>query len=99
MRISVEEFWGLNPKYIELYQEQYIAEKEEQMKMLDVSAFYHGLYVQLAVASLLDKKTKYPRSPLSMMQKKNVLSGEERFKLWIEEHNRRFLEKQGAGAK
>ena len=36
------------------------------MKMLDVAAFYQGLYVQQAIASCFDKKAKYPKKPLSI---------------------------------
>ena len=97
MRISIEEFWNLNPKYMYMYQKEYIREKEEQIKLLDVSAYYQGLYVKQAIASCLDKKAKYPKKPLSLIEKSKPLSGEEQFKLWVAEHNRRFDEKQGIG--
>lgn len=77
------------------YQEEYIREKKEQVQMLDVSAYYNGLYMQQAIASCFSKKAKYPKQPLSMAPKKKALSGEEQFKLWVEEYNRRFDEKHG----
>ena len=75
-------FWELNPKYMYIYQDAYIKEKEEQVKMLDVAAYYQGLYVQQAVASCFSKRAKYPKKPLSLEPKKKALSGEEQFRLW-----------------
>lgn len=63
--------------------------------MLDISAYYHGMYVQQAIASCFSKKAKYPKKPLSLVEKSKPLSGEEQFKLWVAEYNRRFDEKQG----
>lgn len=88
--IQLDVFWNLNPKYMYMYQDEYIREKEEQMKLLDVSAYYQGLYVQQAIASCFSKKAKYPKLPLSMEQKRKSLSGEEQFKLWVQEFNKRF---------
>lgn len=75
------------------YQDAYIERKEQEMKMLDVSAYYNGIYVQQAVASCFSKKAKYPKQPLSLVEKVEPLSGEEQFKLWAAEFNRRFDEK------
>lgn len=88
--IPADVFWELNPKYMYIYQDAYIKEKEEQIKMLDVAAYYQGLYVQQAIASCFSKKTKYPKKPLSLEPKKKVLSGEEQFRLWVQEFNKRF---------
>lgn len=95
MEIPVDVFWELNPKYMYMYQDNYIKEKEEQVKLLDVSAFYNGLYVQQAIASCFNKHAKYPKKPYSIVEKKKPLSGEEQFKLWAEEFNRRFDENKG----
>lgn len=92
MGISIEEFWELNPKYMYLYQENFIKEKEEQIKLLDVAAYYQGLYVQQAITSCFSKKAKYPEKPLSLTEKQQPLSGEEKFRLWVAEYNRRFDE-------
>lgn len=97
MGIPVDVFWELNPKYMYMYQDNFIKEKEEQLKMLDVAAFYQGLYVKQAIASCFDKRAKYPQKPLSFVERENTLSPEEKFKLWIEEYNRRFDEKHGIG--
>lgn len=79
------------------YQDVYIEQKKQEMKMLDISAYYQGMYVQQAIASCFSKKAKYPKKPLSLIEKSKPLSGEEQFKLWIAEYNRRFEEKQGIG--
>ena len=88
--IPIDVFWNLNPKYMYMYQDEYIREKEEQLKLLDVSAYYQGLYVQQAIASCFSQKAKYPSKPLSLMKKNKPLSGEEQFKLWVKEYNKRF---------
>lgn len=90
-------FWNLNPKYMYMYQDEYIREKEEQIKLLDISAYYQGLYVQQAIASCFSKRAKYPKQPLSLAPKKKALSGEEQFKLWVQEYNKRFDEKREGG--
>ena len=66
MGIPVDMFWELNPKYMYMYQDNYIKEKEEQIKMMDAAAYYQGLYVRQAIASCFSKKAKYPKKPLSM---------------------------------
>lgn len=79
------------------YQDAYIEQKKQEIKMLDIAAFYNGVYVQKAVAACFSKKAHFPKQPLSLTESAKPLSGEERFKLWIEEYNRRFDEKQGIG--
>ena len=54
----------LNPKYMYIYQEIDIREKTEQLKMLDISAYYNGLYVCHAIAACFSKNVKYPEKPL-----------------------------------
>ena len=55
MGIPVDMFWELNPKYMYMYQDNYIKEKEEQIKMMDAAAYYQGLYVRQAIASCFSK--------------------------------------------
>lgn len=66
--------------------------KEEQVQLLDVAAYYQGLYVQMAIASCFSKRGKYPKRPLSMEPKEEPMSGEEKFRLWVMEFNKRFEE-------
>ena len=42
-----------------------------------------------------DKNAKYPQKPYSLVEKEKPLSPEEKFKLWIEEFNKKFDENQG----
>lgn len=60
--------------------------------MLDVAAYYQGLYVQQAIASCFSRRAKYPKRPLTMEAKKEPLSGEEQFRLWVMEFNKKFEE-------
>ena len=90
--IQMDVFLELNPKYMYLYQKAYLQEKEEQVQLLDVAAYYQGLYVQMAIASCFSKRGKYPKRPLSMEPKEEPMSGEEKFRLWVMEFNKRFEE-------
>ena len=93
----MQTFPNLNPRIMFAYQDAYIEQKKQEMKLLDVSAYYNGLYVQQAIASCFSKKAKYPKKPLYLVEKSKPLTGEEQFKLWVSEYNRRFDEKQGVG--
>lgn len=77
------------------YQDAYIEQKKQEIQLIDVSAYYNGLYVQQAISSCFNKKSKYPEKPLSLTEKQKPLSGEEQFKLWVDEFNRRFIENKG----
>lgn len=68
--IPVSEFWYLNPKYMKMYQDDYINRKKEEIQLLDISAYYNGIYVQNAIASCFDKKMKYPKKPFSLKDEK-----------------------------
>ena len=72
------------------YQDAYIEQKKQEMQLLDVSAYYNGLYVQQAIASCFNKKARYPKKPLSLAETSKPLSGEEQFKLWVAEFNKKF---------
>ena len=93
----MQTFPNLNPRIMFAYQDAYIEQKKQEMKLLDVAAYYNGLYIQQAISSCFNKRAKYPKKPLSLEEKSKTLSGEEQFKLWIAEYNRRFEEKQGIG--
>ena len=91
----MQTFFGLNPRIMYAYQDAYIEQKKQEIKLLDAAAFYNGLYVQQAVAACFSKKAKYPKQPLSVAQNAKPLSDAERFKMWVQEYNKRFEEKQG----
>lgn len=57
-----------------LYQEEYVRTKEEEMKLMDILAYYQGLYVQRAISSCFSKRAKYPKKPFSLQneEKKRV---------------------------
>lgn len=88
----MQTFFGLNPRIMYAYQDAYIEQKKQEMKMLDAAAFYNGLYVQRAIASCFNKSARYPEKPLSLLEQQEPLSAAEKFKLWVEEFNRNFDE-------
>ena len=73
--IPADVFWELNPKYMYIYQDAYIKEKEEQVKMLDVAAYYQGLYVQQAVASCSRKEQNIRKAVVSGAEEKSAFRG------------------------
>ena len=93
----MQTFWTLNPRIMFAYQDAYIEQKKQEIQLIDAAAYYHGMYVQQAIASCFSKSAKYPNKPLSLMDKAKPLTEEEQFKLWIEEYNRRFEQSQGVG--
>lgn len=63
--VAYELFWRLNPKTIKPFFKAFRLKQEYD----DLVSWQNGMYVRLAVASLLDKKAKYPERPLSMKSK------------------------------
>lgn len=75
-----------------IYQEEYIRQKEEQIKLLDISAYYNGLYVQQAVASCFSKNAKYPERPLLYGKNGNVIAKKEYNEELTEEQKIKYQE-------
>lgn len=81
----------MNPKILNILLNAYKSKKEEESKRMDFQAWLAGVYVRDAVASaLVGKKHKYPENPYAMQTVSHEMSGEEKFKLWAMEFNRRF---------
>lgn len=71
---------------MDIYQQEYIKKQKEQAKLMDYMAWLSGSYIINAVqTALMPKKARYPQSPRS--QEFPELSGEERFKEWVQEFN------------
>ena len=51
------------------YQDAYLEQKERELKLMDATAFYNGLYVQRAIASCFSKNEKYPEKPMLIEKK------------------------------
>lgn len=90
--IPYDTFWNLNPRIMEIYQDKYISQIEEQRDMMNLSAWLQGQYQVLAISTALNgKKCKYPDKPFELTGKSSGgLSQEENFLLWVNEYNRRF---------
>lgn len=56
-------------------------------------AWLYGSYVAQAVASVLSKRARYPKQPRGTTK---ALSGEEQFRLWVDEYNSRWESKHGS---
>lgn len=59
--VNYDLFWTLTPKSLE----PFIKAFELQQKREDTLAWQSGIYIQMAIASVLDSKNKYPEQPFS----------------------------------
>ena len=65
MGVNYDLFWTLNPKSLS----PFIRAFELKQEYDDTMLWQSGLYIRLAIASLLDKSVKYPTKPLSSSSK------------------------------
>lgn len=90
LNIPYEQFWGMNPRIIYMYQDAMRDNIEQQQKIMDYQAWLNGSYIVSAIqVALSPRKCKYPNEPYSTKKK---LSGEEQFLDWIEVFNAGFKE-------
>lgn len=60
--VDYDLFWNLNPKSLKPFVKAFdLRESYDNMR-----SWRDGLYIRMAVASLLDKKSTYPKRPLDM---------------------------------
>jgi len=59
MGVGYDLFWTLNPKSLQPFVEAFTLKQ----KYDNVNNWQLGLYIQVAIASVLDKKTNYPKTP------------------------------------
>lgn len=88
--IPYDTFWDLNPRIMNIYQEEYKRSVEEKQQAIDYEAWLQGQYQIASIGAALSKKCKYPNQPFSMKPEEKGLSGEEQFLLWADEFNRQF---------
>lgn len=68
MGVSYQDFWEFTPNDITPFVKAFRLKLEQN----DAMAWQQGLYIRLAVASCLSKKTVYPKKPLGSTPKKQV---------------------------
>lgn len=62
MGVDYDLFWTLNPESLKPFIKAFSLQQEQ----IDTSAWLNGLYVRLAVGSVLGNNTDYPKQPLSI---------------------------------
>lgn len=66
--MSKKEFFHSTPSDIYLFLEEKNKDREDSLKreseVINYTAWLHGLYVANAVASVMSKRSKYPKHPL-----------------------------------
>lgn len=89
MGVDYDLFWSLNPKSLQ----PFIKAFELQKKQDDYNAWLNGMYVQHAVASVLNgSKSKYPREPF-IIAREHRLSLKEYMMQRMEDINSNILER------
>ena len=63
--VNYELFWTLDPHSLSPFVKAF----ELQNNHNDVQSWRLGMYIQSAIASVLDKKVKYPEEPFSFTEK------------------------------
>lgn len=71
----------LDPISIKPFFKAYKIKCKEQVTMMNIDAWYHGLYNQYSIASCLSKNTKYPKQPIDFSPTE-ALSIDEKLKIW-----------------
>ena len=92
MGVDYDLFWTLNPKSLQ----PFIKAFSIKQKFDDSLAWTQGLYIQMAISSVMSKDYKYPSEPLS--SKKKITKQEviqNRFKTQMEIINARFGKEVG----
>lgn len=68
--VDYDLFWTLNPKSLS----PFIKAFDLQQKYDDALAWKQGAYIKVAIASALDKHTKYPDKPFSSKKEEVVMT-------------------------
>lgn len=75
--MSKHDFFHSTPNdiylFIDEHDKRYKAEAEAEFERIKYSSWLSGLYVQVAVASVLSKKTKYPKHPYGDEESENIV--------------------------
>lgn len=69
MGVEYDLFWTLTPKSLTPFFKAFELKQDNN----DLIAWQHGVYIQMAVASIMDSKNEYPKEPLSMINKKKEM--------------------------
>lgn len=87
--VDYDLFWRLNPKTLKPFIKAFSLRQQYD----DTLIWTQGKYIQLAIASTLDKKAKYPTVPFSQIvetPEDRMLAIKERFMVQAELINSRF---------
>lgn len=76
MGVEYDLFWTLTPESLKPFFKAF----ELKQKNNDEIAWNHGVYIQLAVASVLDKDIDYPKKPLSSRDSVEPMSLQDKIK-------------------
>lgn len=67
--VNYDLFWSLNPKSLSPFIKAFNLKQEYD----DWMAWRNGLYIQMAIGSVLNEKNKYPTKPLTRVEEVNQM--------------------------
>lgn len=76
MHVSYETFWHLNPRKLKPFEKAYEEQMKTEQERMNLTAWLNGLYVQNAIASVFNKKAKYPSKPFNLSGHKKTAKEE-----------------------
>ncbi len=79
MGVDYELFWSLDPNSLKPFVKAFSLKIERE----DSIMWQHGMYIRMAVGSVLNEKNKYPEKPMLTMQKKELALTDEQRKEMI----------------
>ncbi len=89
--IAISDFWELTPKTLAICVQAKSDKLKEDMEHKDILNWQLGQYIQIAVASCLDRKAKYPQKPIFMSKvEEKPLSMREKFEIMASNINSKF---------
>lgn len=53
----------MTPKLLDVYQKEYERRKQDEVDMMDYSAWLNGKYIKSAIAVFINKQNEYPAKP------------------------------------
>lgn len=87
--MTKKEFLHSTPHDVNVFIDAYNKKQENEIRLLELSAWKNGLYVLEAIATAFDEKHTYPENPLLKEQRQNEIEkGEQKSE---EELNQEFL--------
>lgn len=89
MGIPYQEFMNMIPKVFHKYHEEYRKKKQEEVDMINYSAWLNGLYISHAIGASFSKNGKYLNKPLGFSSEDEIQENDAiQFGAWASAFNK-----------